>query len=139
MSRLINSFYSLSAGVSGCCGAACKQFFTVTNLERPSDFPNTFSGCLLHTICLSGIYKPYDLHAFPSSVIWLLSCLEKVFWNLNVNRCGRVYEGMQYRNMANFNLLAYIFFQLTIKVKKKMCVQNPVTLKKSFLINTVSN
>lgn len=131
MSRLINSLYSLSAGVSGCSGAACKQFFTVTNFKRPRDFPNIFSGCLLHTICLFGIYKPYDLHAFSSSAIWLLSCLEKVFWNLNVNRCGRVYEGMQYRNMANGNLLAYIFFLLTIQVKNNVHTE-PHDFKKMF-------
>lgn len=102
---MINSFYSLFAGVSECSGAACKQFFTVTNLERSSGLPNIFfAGCLLHTICLFGIYKPYDLHALPSSAIWLLSCLKKGVWNLNVNRCDRVHEGMLYRNMTNYNL-----------------------------------
>lgn len=105
MSHLINSFYILSTEVSQCSGAACKQFFTDKLKRNQVTFQIFFSWCLLNTICLFGIYKPYDLHAFPSSAIWLLSCLEKVLWNLNVNRCGRVYEGTEYRNMTNYKLL----------------------------------
>lgn len=90
MSHLINSFYSLSAGVSGCSVAACKQYFTVTNLERPSGFPNIFQGaCCIQSVFLAS--TSLMMHAFPSSALWLLSSLERGFWNLNANRCGRVY------------------------------------------------
>lgn len=56
MSHLINSFYSLFAGVDECSGAVCKQFFTVTNLKRSSGLPNIFffqDACCIQSVFLA--------------------------------------------------------------------------------------
>lgn len=77
----------------------------------------------------------------PSRHLLFAYCLvlKKGFWNLNVNRCDRVYEGMPYRNMTNYNLLfAYIFNLLKITVENNVHAVH-CDFRKSSLINRASN